>query len=468
MSTMEEDAFASELPNVAAILSGVWILMIILISCVGNGAVLVTSLRKRRNLKALDLLTINLAVSDLTVCLIGYPLPAVSGFADRWMFGESGCIWYGFCGFFFPMNAMMTLVAIAVCRYLKLCKKNFDDTLLAKHMPKIIAAVWMYALVWTVPPLMGWSRYVPERFRTSCTVDWASRLPSDQAYIICIFIFCYLFPLMCLIGCYGAITKAIFAHRRMILQQHTTHFTHFWTEVRLIKSSFSVTLAYMIAWTPYAVISFWAFAGDASSLPVAVSALPVFLAKSAAVYNPIIYTIFNRKFKSELQEMCCCCGCKCYNISININTTITPQQEGVLPVATGTAERSRLVFYNPFSKFLIASPSMTHPVHKVGTHKRLFVTTKKASIPAEPANPLGMVIHQEISNPFPCIPEDDMPGPSRGFSSGERRGTLTITMPLVHLPNVISSASSVSGVINDAYDPASAAQNFNPRKRGSL
>ena len=56
---------------------------LVIISCVGNGAVLITSLRKRKNLKPIDLLTVNLAVCDLLVCLIGYPLPVVSGFGNR-------------------------------------------------------------------------------------------------------------------------------------------------------------------------------------------------------------------------------------------------------------------------------------------------------------------------------------------------------------------------------------------------
>ena len=77
--------------------------------------------------------------------------------------------------------------------------------------------------------------YVPERFKLSCTVDWASQDRLDRSYIICIFVFCYLVPLAGLLGSYIAIARKIFNHRSLILKQHTSHFTHFWTEVRLIK-----------------------------------------------------------------------------------------------------------------------------------------------------------------------------------------------------------------------------------------
>ncbi|XP_022087301.1 opsin-5-like [Acanthaster planci] len=458
---MEGDGFASLVSPVAGIASGIWITMITAVSFVGNGAVLVLSMRKRKNLKPLDLLTINLAVSDLSVCLIGYPLAAVSGFASKWSFGDSGCEWYGFCGFFFNVSALMTLLALAICRYLKLCWKHLDDRVFAKHMPKILTAIWAYSFLWTFPPLVGWNRYVPERFHTSCTVDWASRLPSDQAYIVCVFLFCFSIPVVGLIGCYGAISKTICTHRKKILRQHKTHFTHFWTEVRLIKSSFAATVAYMIAWTPYAVISFWAFAADASALPLVVSAVPVFVAKSSAVFNPIIYTIFNQKFKSELQELCCCCGCQCYNISININTTISTHRDESLPViaAAAAAHRSRLAFSNPFSKFLV-SPSPTRAVN----NKRLFVITGKLSDPTAPdkSNPLGMVINEEID--YPCHLDEDMPGPSRRPTE-EARATVSYTLPLVHLPNVLASASSIEGFNSNA---SSLPEDFHFEKRGSI
>ncbi|XP_071799511.1 opsin-5-like isoform X2 [Asterias amurensis] len=397
----------------------------VFISCVGNGTVLIISLRKRKNLKPIDLLTVNLALCDLTVCLIGYPLPVVSGFANRWSFGDAGCTWYGFCGFFFPLNSMMTQMAMSICRYLKLCRKQFDDRLLGELMPKIIVSLWVYTLLWTIPPLIGWNSYVPERFKSSCTVDWASQDRVDRSYIICIFVFCYLVPLAGLLGSYIAIARKILNHRSLILKQHTSHFTHFWTEVRLIKSSLAVTVAFTIAWTPYAVVSFLAMVMDVSYIPHSVYAIPTFMAKSAACYNPVIYVMFNKKFKEELQRLCCCCGCMCCKVSINISTHKNIAKFGEVGCVTWT---------NPFSRQFVHLPHSP----AMGDQRRLFVSSKKNSQSLEPRHPLGMVIHETNCDPMMFIAEEDVPGPSTGNTVVHpfSKPTCSTALPLVNLPHV--------------------------------
>jgi len=68
---------------------------------------------------------------------------------------------------------------------------------------------WVYSLIWTLPPLFGWSRYGPEGPGTTCSVDWTTKTANNISYIICLFIFCLIIPFLVIIFCYGKLLHAI-------------------------------------------------------------------------------------------------------------------------------------------------------------------------------------------------------------------------------------------------------------------
>lgn len=54
-------------------------------------------------------------------------------------------------------------------------------------------------------------------------------------------------------------------------------------------------IAYMVAWTPYAAFSIIVTAYPTISIDPRLAAAPAFFAKTAAVYNPVIYVFMNKK-----------------------------------------------------------------------------------------------------------------------------------------------------------------------------
>jgi hypothetical protein len=45
-------------------------------------------------------------------------------------------------------------------------------------------------------PLMGWNEYVLEGAGVSCSIIWESKVPAYTAFVIVIFFFCFLLPLL--------------------------------------------------------------------------------------------------------------------------------------------------------------------------------------------------------------------------------------------------------------------------------
>ncbi|KAK3554148.1 hypothetical protein QTP70_019077 [Hemibagrus guttatus] len=74
-------------------------------------------------------------------------------------------------------------------------------------------------------------------------------------------------------------------------------------------------VAFMVAWTPYALFSIIVTIHPTIYLDPILAAVPAFFAKTAAVYNPIIYVFMNKQFRKCLIQLLTCSG----NTTVEMN-----------------------------------------------------------------------------------------------------------------------------------------------------
>lgn len=67
------------------------------------------------------------------------------------------------------------------------------------------------------------------------------------------------------------------------------------------QMAFMMCCAFMLTWTPYAVVSFWAAYGDPNSIPVRLTLVSVLIAKTSTIWNPLIYFVLNKKFRPHIR-----------------------------------------------------------------------------------------------------------------------------------------------------------------------
>lgn len=111
----------------------------------------------------------------------------------------------------FSFSGIVSLISLVVLSY------DRYSTLTVYHnrgpdYRKPLLAVggsWLYSLIWTVPPLLGWSSYGLEGAGTSCSVSWTERTAQSHAYIICLFIFCLGLPVLAMVYYYGRLLYAV-------------------------------------------------------------------------------------------------------------------------------------------------------------------------------------------------------------------------------------------------------------------
>ncbi|XP_033617640.1 melanopsin [Fukomys damarensis] len=304
----------ADVPAHAHYTLGAVILLVGLTGMLGNLTVIYTFCRSRGLQTPANMFIINLAVSDFLMCFTQAPVFFTSSLYKRWLFGEAGCEFYAFCGALFGITSMITLMAIALDRYLVITRPLVTIGLASKRQAALVLlGIWLYALAWSLPPFFGWSAYVPEGLLTSCSWDYVTFTPSVRSYTMLLFCFVFFLPLLIIIYCYVFIFRAI----RETGRAFETCAESPWqrrqrqqlrSEWKMAKIALLVILLFVLSWAPYSTVALVAFAGYAHVLTPYMNSVPAVIAKASAIHNPIIYAITHPKYRMAIVQHLPCLG----------------------------------------------------------------------------------------------------------------------------------------------------------------
>ncbi|XP_060943426.1 melanopsin-A-like [Limanda limanda] len=304
-----------DIPDHAHYTIGSVILAIGITGMVGNFLVIYAFSRSRSLRTPANMFIINLAITDLLMCITQTPTFFTTSMHKRWIFGEKGCELYAFCGALFGICSMITLTVIAIDRYFVITRPLTSIGVLSKKRALIVlGAAWLYSLGWSLPPFFGWSAYVPEGLLTSCSWDYMTFTPSVRAYTMLLFIFVFFLPLFIIIYCYFFIFRAIRNTNQAVGKFHGSTHSHssgrdslkshhrLQNEWKMAKIALIVIMLYVISWSPYSAAALTAFFGYADMLTPYMHSVPAVIAKASAIHNPIIYAITHPKYRVALAK----------------------------------------------------------------------------------------------------------------------------------------------------------------------
>ncbi|MGH0138135.1 UNVERIFIED_CONTAM: hypothetical protein FKN15_065180 [Acipenser sinensis] len=280
------------------------------LSLLGNGVVVITFSRRCKRLKPPELMAVNLAVCDFGYSLLGAPLLIYSSFSHAWWFGWRGCRWYGVQGFVFGIGSLLTTMLISIDRCLKICSIRYGQWVEQRHVALLVLLVWIYTTAWAILPFLGFGSYGPEPFGISCTIDWwkIASSPLDRLYVILIMVFCFGVPVLTIILCYLKIIWEVRSSSRSLAEISASDVTASDKEMRLTKIAAVICSSFLLAWTPYVIVSLYSMllppppAPLSSALP-SLSVLPALFAKSHCMLNPFIYQLMNREFRRDVRGL---------------------------------------------------------------------------------------------------------------------------------------------------------------------
>ncbi|XP_035526380.1 vertebrate ancient opsin-like [Morone saxatilis] len=265
-----------------------------------NLLVLVLFCRYKMLRSPINLLLINISISDLLVCVLGTPFSFAASTQGRWLIGKGGCMWYGFANTLFGIVSLISLAVLSYERYSTMIEPAEADSSNYCKISLGIALTWVYSLIWTLPPLFGWSSYGPEGPGTTCSVDWTAKTANNISYIICLFVFCLIVPFLVIVFCYGKLLCAI----RQVSGINASMSRK--REQRVLFMVVIMVICYLLCWLPYGIMALLATFGPAGMVTPEASIIPSVLAKTSTVINPVIYVFMNKQFYRCFQALLCC------------------------------------------------------------------------------------------------------------------------------------------------------------------
>uniref|UniRef100_A0AAR2LK98 G-protein coupled receptors family 1 profile domain-containing protein n=1 Tax=Pygocentrus nattereri TaxID=42514 RepID=A0AAR2LK98_PYGNA len=278
---------------------------ILFFGCFNNLLVLFVFARFRSLWTPINVVLLNISASDMLVCVFGTPFSFASSLYGRWLLGQHGCEWYGFANSLFGIVSLVSLSVLSYERYVAVLRATKPDTSDFRKAWRCVACTWLYSLVWTLPPFLGWSSYGPEGPGTTCSVQWHQRSTSSISYVVCLFIFCLVLPLFLMVYCYGKILLIIKGVSERVMTKINLLSAQR-RENHILLMVFTMVSCYLMCWMPYGVVSLMATFGRQGLITPVASVVPSVLAKSSTVINPVIYVLFNNQASDTHKILRCC------------------------------------------------------------------------------------------------------------------------------------------------------------------
>ncbi|XP_058115803.1 vertebrate ancient opsin-like [Anopheles ziemanni] len=244
----------------------------------------------------MNIILFNLVCSDFSVSIIGNPLTLTSAISHRWLFGSAMCVAYGF---FMSLLGITSITTLTVLSYERFCLISHPFT--AQNRSKrgaccAVLFIWSYSFALTSPPLFGWGAYVSEAANISCSVNWESQTANATSYIIFLFLFGLIVPLVVIIYSYTNIVLNMRKNSARVGRVNRA-------ERRVTAMVAVMIVAFMVAWTPYAIFALIEQFGPAELIGPGLAVLPALIAKSSICYNPVIYVGMNTQFRAAFQRV---------------------------------------------------------------------------------------------------------------------------------------------------------------------
>ncbi|XP_067949765.1 compound eye opsin BCRH2-like [Watersipora subatra] len=147
----------------------------------------------------------------------------------------------------------------------------------------------------------GIHKYVIEG-RLSCSLDWNSGHLHAFIYNVVIFLSTFVLPLAVILCTNGQILYLVRRNfnpksdsKRQSKQQKR--------EWQMAKIVMEASGFYMLAWTPYGIVSMWSAFGDEKRIPNLAFTFLAFFAKLSFIFNPCVYCFNNPRHRKALSKM---------------------------------------------------------------------------------------------------------------------------------------------------------------------
>lgn len=265
-----------------------------------NIVTIVAFAKNRFLLTPTDLPVLSIAIADAVLIILALPLGAVRNALGAWPFGFIGCSWYACLNAIVGLGTMLHHAILAAEKCWKIHWPMATE-ITRKTMCMIFGVVWGFVMLCEIFPFFGWSSYGPEGNGATCSVKWQTDDPGDISYIICLFVFFFIFPVAVIVTSYVTIYRDLLNMAERAKQKWGRKARQtaeaLLARKKVVFTAFILMASFFAAWTPYAAVSFYSAFFNPEHISPLAATIPSILAKSSLLFNPIVYFFRYKKFR---------------------------------------------------------------------------------------------------------------------------------------------------------------------------
>ncbi|EDO40334.1 predicted protein [Nematostella vectensis] len=197
------------------------------------------------------------------------------------------------------LASMLTICVISVNRYLKIVKPRvYCSVFNSKTISVIILLIWVLPLLFSVPPLLGWSDYAFKPSKCICLVE------SDDFNSYGIVLGCATLginvPLI--IFCYFNVFRAVGVHStRMDCHRHQRCINV--EEIRITQTLLIVIAAFLVCFLPITIVTLAQSFMSPGRIPAWIELITVMLAFTNQAIDPVIYGFCNTQYRRAMYRL---------------------------------------------------------------------------------------------------------------------------------------------------------------------
>lgn len=265
---------------IATTIFGSWLIIIIVLSVLGNMLVIIVIIRDRDMRTAKNgtyLFLVNLAVSDMMVGICMAPVSLNTLIHEEWQFPNWMCSLNSFLNTLFLFASIHTLMYISLHKFFSLRRHaRCDLTFISrKKCLALMAAAWIWGLIFGILTTSVLSRAVYHPKKLQCGPMYPRFVLRDVVLFLANFTCNFIVPFVIMAVCYRKIFEIIKESVQFRRNSTTTSSVSTLTQDKQLTMTLLLVLGvFIVCWIPYVAYVFYAlFLEDKHDIPALLNPL---------------------------------------------------------------------------------------------------------------------------------------------------------------------------------------------------
>lgn len=284
-------------------------IVILILASLGNIIVIICFFIDRELRSTFNLFILNVTITDLLTASVrmsfdSFLIATIRGWF--WPYSWSLCQFSGFMQLFLQTSNIMTLLFMAVFRYIVVVLSK-SHLVTSFSVLCTIGLIWMISLLQALLPIFGWNRYTYQVYEFSCLPDW----DYEKSFPIFLMVFVFAIPLLVMMFCYVSIYWTVRKNSKRIRGMSESHLSNTTVEKiagresKVTLNMFIIFAAFLICIGPYVICMFILFPIFSIWVGKDMAFFCGWMVNFNSVINPMIYPFLNERFKKSYYLLYC-------------------------------------------------------------------------------------------------------------------------------------------------------------------